>query len=272
MKYAFFGSPEFAAIILEALIAVGMPPALVVCNPDRPFGRKKIVAPPPTKVVAERHHIPVFQPENLWKSDFQRLREGFDFFVVAAYAQIIPKVILDLPKRGVIGIHPSLLPKYRGATPIQSVILGDESETGVTLYMMDKEVDHGNIVKRETCSVKPDETYTALLQRLAEMSAQLLIKTLPKFMQREIIPIPQDHAQATFTKKFSTEDGFVDLKKDDPAMIDRKVRALNPEPGVYAFVERGGKKARMKILETKIVDGKLQLVTTQLEGKKPTRV
>ncbi len=277
MKYAFFGSPEFAAIILERLIAAGMQPALVVCNPDRPIGRKKIVTPPPTKVIAERHGIAVFQPEslrptNLWKSDFQRLvGKSWDFFIVAAYAQIIPRAVLDLPKFGVIGVHPSLLPEYRGATPIQSVILNGESETGVTLYLMDKEVDHGKILVTSHWSLVIGATYETLMRELASVSANLLVETLPKFVDGKILPQEQDHAAATFTKKFVTEDGFVDLAKDDPVIIDRKVRALNPDPGVYTFVDCRGKKIRMKILETTIVDGKLVLVTTQLEGKKPIR-
>ncbi len=302
MKYAFFGSPEFAAIILERLIKVGMPPALLVCNPDKPVGRKKIITPPHTKVIAERNGITVFQPNslrfdgesNIWKSDFQILvDQPWDFFLVAAYAKIIPQSILDLPRLGTIGVHPSRLPQYRGATPIQSVILSGETETGVTLYLMDRYVDHGSILGIRNQGLETRETYTLLLNKLAVLSADLLVEMLPKFIVGKIVPQEQDHAAATFTKKFETEDGFVDLEKDDPVMIDRKVRALNPDPGVYTFVERKGSpcatakaigdtrstssgrilpasgKIRMKILETKIVDGKLQLVTTQFEGKKP---
>lgn len=272
MKYVFFGSPEFAAIILRCLIATGMPPALVVCNPDRPVGRKKIITSPPTKMIAAKHGIPVCQPERLSVDSLSLTPSSFssiDFFLVAAYAQIIPEKVLKLPRLGTIGVHPSLLPYYRGATPIQSVILNGDTETGVTLYTMDDKMDHGEIVKNEKCKVKNEETYTTLLKKLAELSGVLLIETLSKFMKGEIILTPQDHTQATFTKKFETADGFVDLAKDDPIIIDRKVRALNPDPGVYTFVDG---KRRMKILETEIVDEKLQLIKVQMDGKKPITV
>lgn len=271
MKYVFFGSPEFAAIILESLIAADISPALVVCNPDRPVGREKIVTPPPTKIIAVKYGIPVWQPTRLTSNIDPLTSSTFDLFVVAAYAQIIPQSILDLPRLGTIGVHPSLLPKYRGATPIQSVLLAGEKETGVTLYLMDKEIDHGATIADSKWQIANSETYTKLICELAKISARLLIAVLPKFMKSKITPMPQNHSRATFTKKIQTEDGFVDLTKDDPVMIDRKVRALNPDPGVYTFVERGGKKMRMKILETKIVDEKLHLTTTQREGRKPVK-
>ena len=271
MKYAFFGSPEFAKIILEKLISVGMPPALVVCNPDKPVGRKKIITPPPTKVVALKNGIKVFQPEslrdpNIWKSDFQI----FDFFVVAAYAKIIPAEILKIPKLGTIGVHPSLLPKYRGATPIQSVILSGESETGVSLYLMDEKMDHGEILATRVWPIANRASYETLMHELAIISADILIKTIPNFINKKNIPTKQDHSQATFTKKFETIDGLVDLIKDDPVVIDRKVRALNPDPGVYTFMDINGKSIRSKLLETSIENGQLKLLKVQLDGKKPT--
>ncbi len=284
MNYVFFGSPEFAKIILEKLISVGMSPALVVCNPDKPFGRKKIVTPPPTKEVALKNNIPVWQPEslrnpNIWKSDFQI----FDFFIVAAYAKIIPADILKIPKLGTIGVHPSLLPKYRGATPIQSVILNGEKETGVTLYLMDEKMDHGDTLATRVLPIANRVNYETLMCELAEASSDLLVETIPKFINKKITPVMQDHSQATFTKKFETTDGLVDLVKDDPVIIDRKVRALNPDPGVYTFMDsesspslRSGRilpeagKIRIKLLETSIENGQLKLIKVQLDGKKPT--
>lgn len=264
MKYAFFGTPEFARIVLEELIAGGFPPALVVCNPDQPLGRKKIITPPPTKVLAKENEISVAQPETK-ESIINYLSNGFDFFVVAAYSKILPKNIIDLPKLGIIGVHPSLLPKYRGATPIQSAILAGETETGTTLFMIDEKVDNGPILATYNLQLTTNDNYEALMEKLAHLSGKLLVETLPKFIAGKIKPQEQDHDSATFTKKFTSEDAFVDLDKDDPVMIERKVRALNPEPGVWTT--KDGK--RMKILKAELRDGKLVLKTIQFEGGKP---
>src|SRR3989338_5278870 len=154
MKYAFFGTPEFAAIILEKLIKAGMPPALVVCNPDRPKGRKRVITPPPLKArimnqeSGIRDRIKIIQPEKLeirnWELEIEKLG-GIDFAIVAACAKIIPKNIIDTLPAKFLGVHPSLLPKYRGAPPIQSAILNGERKTGATLFLLDEKVDHGQI-------------------------------------------------------------------------------------------------------------------------------
>jgi len=269
MTYLFFGTPEFAAIILEKLISAGFLPRAVVCNPDKPVGRKKIITPPPVKqLIAERkEQIVILQPEKLDSSlKFQVSSLNPDFFVVAAYSKILPKEILNIPKLGSIGVHPSLLPKYRGPTPIQTAILNGETETGVTLYLMDEKVDHGPILaKRELEFPISNFQFPILLKKLAELGGDLLIETLPKFLRGEIKPLAQNETQATYTKKFTAEDGFVDLEKDEPALIERKIRAFNPEPGVWTI--KNGK--RMKILEAQIIDKRLVLKKIQVEGKKP---
>ncbi|MFA5084446.1 MAG: methionyl-tRNA formyltransferase [Candidatus Paceibacterota bacterium] len=265
MEYIFFGTPDFAAIILEKLIKAGMPPVAVVCNPDRPVGRKKIITPPPSKVLAEKHGIKTYQPEKLGIDDLWSKIAEMDFAVVAAYAKIIPKEILEIPRLGTIGVHPSLLPKYRGSSPIQSVILNGESETGVTLFLADEKVDHGKIVASIKYKVSNDETYETLVKKLAELGGDLLVETLPKFLKGEINPLPQDESQATYTKKFINEDGYVDLEKDKPEIIERKIRALNPEPGVWTMINN----KRTKLLEAKLIDGKLKITKIQIEGKKP---
>jgi methionyl-tRNA formyltransferase len=271
MKYVFFGSPEFAAIILEKLIGAEFVPEAVVCNPDRPFGRKKIITSPPTKMfVAGKKtlSVPVLQPEKL-DENFINQVFGFDpdIFIVAAYSKIIPQEILDIPKLGTIGVHPSLLPKYRGASPIQSAILAGEEKTGTTLYLMDAKMDNGAILANSELRIKNSEwNYESLMKKLAEMSGELLAETLPKFIKGEIVPLPQNDSETTFTKKFKTEDGFVDLEKDNPIEIERKVRALNPEPGVFTIKND----KRMKILEAELdANNKLILKKIQLEGKKP---
>ncbi|MEK7640977.1 MAG: methionyl-tRNA formyltransferase [Patescibacteria group bacterium] len=265
-KYAFFGSPEFAKIVLEELISAGFPPSVVVCNPDKPVGRKKIITAPPTKILAKEHEISVAQPETK-ESIPNFLGNNFDFFIVAAYSKILPKYVIDLPKLGVIGVHPSLLPKYRGATPIQSAILAGESETGTSLFLIDEKVDNGPVLAQRTLLIEQND-YQTLENRLARLSGKLLAEILPNFVAGKIKPRPQNDDEATFTKKFSTEDGQVDLTKDDPGMIERKVRALSAEPGVWTRREDG---RRMKILKSEIVDGQLKLLEIQYEGGRPQK-
>lgn len=265
INFAFLGTPDFAAIVLRKLIDAEMPPKIVVCNPDRPVGRKHIITPPPAKVLAEEHGIKVWQPEKLTLPEWQKEVGEIDFAVVAAYAKIIKKEILDTAKLGVIGVHPSLLPQYRGATPIQSSLLNGEKETGTTLYFVDEFVDHGPVIASEKCRVAADETYTTLLQKLAALGGKLLAEVIPELAAGYIKAQAQDETLATLTKKFKTEDGLVNLEKDAPLTVFRKIRALNPEPGVFTF--RNGK--RVKLLEASWEDGKLKIIKTQVEGEKP---
>ncbi|HDY73057.1 MAG TPA: methionyl-tRNA formyltransferase [Candidatus Jorgensenbacteria bacterium] len=283
MNYIFFGTPRFGALVLKKLISAGMPPLLVVCNPDKPVGRKQIVTAPPVKRITEIHDIPVYQPKTLKSEEvIQELsRHNIDTAVVAAYGKIIPDNLLRLPKHGMVNIHPSLLPKYRGATPIQSVILEGDSVTGVTIIVLDKELDHGPIIAQRTVTID-GRGYEELEQLLAEEGAELLVTTLPRYLSGDIQPKPQEHADATMTKKFTAEDAYVpydDLRAavtGDAAAasrIDRMVRAFTHEPGVWTEPADTtlnlpvGK--RVKILETRLEEGLLHLVRIQVAGKKP---
>ena len=304
MKFIFFGTPEFTAIILEKIINAGFIPEAVVCNPDKPVGRKKIITSPATKLVAQKYDIPVLQPEILANYKLQITNYKPDFFIVAAYNKILPKEILEIPRFGIIGVHPSLLPKYRGATPIQSVILNGDEMTGTTLYLMDEKMDHGPILaSRELEFPISNFQFPILQQKLAELSADLLIEFLRKMNQYlgsstsqklrnikevelpEIKLLPQDESRATYTKKFATEDAFIEPKDLEMAQqnggeialqIERKIRALNPEPGVWTIINPphkfmwGVNEKRVKLLESQIIDGKLKLIKIQIEGKKPT--
>jgi len=278
MNYVFFGTPEFAAIILEKLIAAHWLPQAVVCNPDRPVGRKKIISSPITKLVAQKHNILILQPEVLSISNFQFPISNYDFFIVAAYARLLPNSILNIPKWGAIGVHPSLLPKYRGPTPIQTAILNGDAETGVTLYLMDEKIDHGPILATSHLPLATSDNYENLLKTLAGLAGNLLIETLPKFVKDGIVPMPQDDSKATYTKKFTAHDGFVNeeiLRQAQEGTnfraaidIERRIRALNPEPGVYTLRNQ----KRTKLLEAEIINRKLALKTIQLEGKKPQTI
>ena len=268
-KFVFFGTPEFAAIILERLIKAGWTPAAVVTNPDRPVDRKQTLKAPPVKfsIFNFQFSIKVFQPEKLLEIKDKLTEMGADFGILAAYGKILPKEIIDIFPKGIIGVHPSLLPKYRGPTPIQSAILNRDEETGVTLFLMDEKIDHGPILINHKSKIK-NQNYGDLIKELAEISADLLIEILPKYLAGEIKPQAQDESQATYTKKFTTEDAKVDLEKDQPELVWRKVRALNPEPGVWTLRQAQGKLKRMKILEADLDDGKLILKKIQFAGEK----
>ncbi len=292
-NFVFFGTPEFATIVLEKIIKAGFVPKAVVCNPDRPVGRKKIITPPPVKTrimnyeLGIRNKIKILQPEKLdekFHNSLFMLHNSFDFFIVAAYAKIIPKKILEIPKLGIIGVHPSLLPKYRGASPIQNAILNGDKETGATLYLMDEKLDHGLILAQRILNYELGiMNYGELSKNLAEISGDLLIETLPKFLAGEIKPQIQNEAQATYAKKFTTQDGFIEFSDLEKARseggqiainIDRKIRALNPEPGTFTLSpSKDSLPKRMKILEAELTDeNKLKLKTIQYEGKNPIKI
>jgi methionyl-tRNA formyltransferase len=277
LRTIFFGTPRFAATVLASLLEAGMAPAAVVCNPDRPVGRKRIVTPPPVKVLAEAHGVPVLQPEALDDAFAARLR-GLDpdCFIVAAYAKIIPQEFLAIPRLGAIGVHPSLLPKYRGASPIQSAILAGERETGVTLYRMDAKMDHGPVLVHSTIPIAEYDTYLMLEAHLAAEAGTLLVATLPDIAADTLRGIPQDDATATFTKKFSTQDGFIPdtmlaaaERGENAATVLRKILAFTPEPGAWTL--RNG--ARIKLLEAVLEpNGSLRLTLVQKEGERPRRL
>ena len=280
MKYAFFGSPRFADIILKKLIDAGMPPVVLVCNPDRPIGRKQIITSPPTKILAQHHNIKIYQPEKLNEEDARKELSEIDLAVVAAYAKIIPQEIVQLPKLGMLGVHPSLLPKYRGTTPIQTAILDGVLETGVTLYALDEKVDHGPVIaQRQLDNELRIMNYVQAEEKLAELGGDLLIEILPKFSNGETSPHKQNEDEATFTKKFKTEDGFVELDElekaqsysgDEAIQLDRKIRALAHEPGVWTLNQDG---KRMKLLEATLSpEKKLILKKTQIEGKREQEI
>jgi len=278
MNYIFFGSYEFAKIVLERFIEYGKLPLAVVCNPDKPVGRKKVITPPPVKKLAEHYKIPVFQPENAIEIKKELGALSPEIMIVAAYAKIIPQDILDIPKFGTFGIHPSLLPLYRGASPIQTAILDGREKTGTTIFKVDRLIDHGPILSQKELPVEPTDTYLSLEKKLAHLGVDLFIEKLSETEIKETYLTEQDEKRATLTKKFKTEDGFVDYKdiesaqKDNKALsieIEKRVRSLGHEPGVWTI--RDGK--RMKLLQVSLIpDGLLHIKKIHIEGKKPQNV
>ena len=278
-KFVFFGTPIFAKLVLEELAAANILPAAVVCNPDRPAGRHRVIMPPEIKkyILEKGLPIEILQPEN--PNDIRgKLSEIHpDLFIVAAYGKILPKEIIDIPRLGTIGIHSSLLPKYRGTSPIHGAILAGEKETGATLFMMDEKMDHGPVLAQYRVPITQNDAHETLFPKIWSGGGKTLAKMLPDIFAGKIKSRPQDEADATYTKKFTSADGFVDVAELEAALagdsekaaaIDRKIRAFGVEPGVWTL--KNGN--RMKLLEAELRDGKLVLKVIQTEGQKPVKL
>ncbi len=236
-KIVFMGTPDFALPTLSALLStyevIG-----VVTQPDRPAGRKGELTPPPVKVLAQQHGIPVLQPPKLRHPDAiaQLSQWQADVFVVAAFGQILPQRVLDMPRMGCLNVHGSLLPRWRGAAPIQAAIQHGDSKTGITIMQMDAGLDTGPILTQRALAIHPDDTGQTLHDRMAQLGAELLLDTLPDYLAGKLTPTPQDDALATFAPQISKQDGHVDWSKS-AAWIERTVRAFSPWPTAYSFWE-----------------------------------
>ena len=258
LRIIFIGTPDFSAIILEKLCESEFKPTLVVTAPDKPVGRGQTLTPPPVKMTAQKYKIPVLQPEKILpptknSAGGEILNSKPDLIIVAAYGQILPKEILDIPKRGSLNVHPSLLPKYRGASPIQYAILNGEKKTGVTIILMDEKMDRGPILNQRALEIEKDETATTLYQKLANLGASLLMETIPKWMQGMIKSHPQDDSQATYTTILTREDGRINWKKTAQD-LEREIRAFDYWPGSFTFWQkRDGTMVRMKVLKARIL-------------------
>ena len=250
VKIIFIGTPEFGAIVLEELIKGGYPPVLVVTSPDKKVGRKQVIIPPPVKIVAEKYNIPIEQPVKV-KDIVSKIKNmNPELIIVAAFGQIFPKEILEIPKYGCLNVHPSLLPKYRGPSPAQFTILDGEKESGVTIMLIDDKIDHGPIVSQRKMEVEEKETAQGLHDKLALLGARLLIEIIPKWIKKEITPEDQDETKTTFTKILRREDGKIDWQK--PAeTLEREIRAYFPWPGSYALWQDRGQTIKIKIIKSR---------------------
>jgi methionyl-tRNA formyltransferase len=275
-NFIFFGTDKFSTIVLERLKNTGFIPKIIVCAPDKPSGRGQHIQKPESKIWGEENSISILQPEKL-NADFvdEIKKTDWDFFVVASYGKIIPQSVIDLPKFGSLNVHPSLLPKFRGASPIESAILADEKETGVTIMLVDKEMDHGPILNKEIVKFDEWPTKIEVENKLAEIGGNLLAKTIPEFLTGKIKPVEQNHMRATFTKKITKEDGeiiFSQNWKDEPKEEQYKnflkIQAFNPWPGAYFFIKHGDKNIRVKISSANFLDNKLEIEKVIPEGRK----
>jgi methionyl-tRNA formyltransferase len=213
----------------------------------------------------------VLQPETINEALLNALRAGsYEVYVLAAYGKILPKNILDLPKRGILNIHPSLLPKFRGASPVRAAILGNVPETGVTIIRLDEKMDHGPIVAQAKINIEMADwppPGRVLEEMLAREGGKLLAEVLQDYVAGGITPEPQDDSKATYCKKIVKEDGLLKLT-DDPYQNFLKIRAFDGWPGAYFFAEKGGKQIRVKITDAEFKDGKLEILKVIPEGKR----
>lgn len=230
------GTPEFAVPSLNRLVEAGVEVLAVVTQPDRPSGRGGKPTPPPIKVAATRLGLDVLQPPTLRSSEVvARLRSlQPDAIVVAAFGQILRRVVLDLPPLGCVNVHPSLLPKLRGASPIQAAIRDGLVETGVSIMLMDERLDAGPILAQQTAPVLPDDTGATLGERLADVGANLLVETLVRLRRGDVVPRPQDDAAATYCKPLRKDDGDLDWSAPS-TVLARACRAYTPWPGCYSY-------------------------------------
>jgi methionyl-tRNA formyltransferase len=253
MRIAFFGTDHFSVGVTEQLAAAGIPVSLVVCAPDRPAGRGMEMREPDAKVWAKRNGVAVMQPEKLDESFVADLRAHgpWEVFCVASYGKIIPQAVLDIPQRGCLNVHPSLLPRHRGATPLEAAMLADEKDTGVTVIQMDAKMDHGPIVAAREVRFDEWPARGDVERRTAEMGGALLAEVLPGWVEGSIEAREQDESLATYTKKLEKADG--DLSKA-PTEREKflRVQAMSPWPGAFLFVEgKNGQLVRVKILEAR---------------------
>jgi methionyl-tRNA formyltransferase len=255
-KIVFFGTPEYVLPILRAL-AKHYEIAAVVTQPPKPVGRKQFLEYSAVDNWAHRRKVPAIY-------DLAKVPQA-DLGIVAAFGKIIPPFVIGRLKLGILNIHPSLLPKYRGASPVSAAIAAGDKQTGVTIIKMDEKVDHGPMITQFTEEILPDDTTDSLRRRLFSRSAEVLIELLPAYLAGKIKEKTQDESQATYAKILKRQDGFVDFKKDDPAEIERKLRAYTPWPGIWTLVNS----KRLKILRAHLETGELVLDEVQLEGKNP---
>ena len=237
IKVVFMGSPDFAIPVLRELVAyynvVG-----VVTQPDRPAGRGRVLTPPPVKELALQHAIPVIRPERLRTPEALAQLQAWmpDLIVVAAFGQILRQNVLDLPRFGCINVHASLLPRWRGAAPIQAAILAGDAESGATIMKMDAGIDTGAMLSQSRLPILSHDTAETLSTRLSEAGAQLLIETLPAYLRRELTLIAQPQIGATYASMIKKEDGQLDFSHT-AAALERRIRAYSPWPGAFFFVD-----------------------------------
>jgi methionyl-tRNA formyltransferase len=271
ISYSFWGSDEFSIKVLEELISANMKPAVIISVPDQPKGRKKIITPTILKSFARDRNIECLTPADLKDAEFTDIysKYNLDVAVVASYGKIIPQGILDIPQHKTLNVHPSLLPLWRGSSPVQNTILHDDV-AGVSIMLLDSKMDHGPILlQKEVILENPDTnppSYESLRDQLATTGGQILAQAMLSWVGGNTTAETQDHSQATFTKMLRKSDGLIDIS-DNPFLNIRKIRAMNPWPGAFFILHKDNKEIRVKVLAAHIDGDKLIIERVVPEGK-----
>lgn len=269
-SFVFFGTPYVARDTLARLVERGFTPSLVVTSPDAPRGRGMVMTPCETKEWAAAHDLPVFSPEKLDKDAAAAILEGGpSFAVVVAYGKLLPEKLINAFPKGVVNVHYSLLPKYRGASPVEAALRNGDAATGVSLQKMVREMDAGDILAQKEEAILPDDTTKTLRARLIEEGARLLADLMPRMADGSAVGTPQDHAAATFARKIEKGAGELDLAADAKENWN-KYRAYAENPGTYFFMDKGGKRVRVKIKTAEWRDGRFVPLRVVPEGKTET--
>ena len=249
LKLLFMGTPEISAYVFEKMIEAGYHFVGLVAQPDHPVGRKGIIEKVPTKVVAEKYNIPVFQPEKI-RLDYSFMEEiKPDLVITLAYGQIVPQGFLDIPKYGCLNLHGSLLPKYRGASPVQSVLINNEKVTGVTLMEMVKAMDAGRMYAKKEIVIDDDDNATSLFNKVKEAAGELVIESLPLYINGELKGVEQDENEVTFCSIIKPEQEKLDLNMTALELVGY-IRGLSDEPGAYLYLNG----LKLKIYKAQVVD------------------
>ena len=286
MRILFMGTPEISAVSLEALCAAGHEICGVYTREDKPVGRKQVLTAPPAKQVALAHEIPVFQPKTLRDGQAAEQIRALapELIVVVAYGRILPKEVLDIPAKGCINLHVSLLPKYRGAAPVQWSVLNGDAETGVTIMQLDEGLDTGDILKVQPIQIDPEETSGQLFEKVTQVGAQTLVACIEEIAAGTAVPQPQDHDKATLAPPLTKEMAQFSFA-EEAEHIHNWVRGMNPWPMAYFLCED----KKIKVVESRLAQGSgvpgtvlatkpltiacqtgaIQLLTVVPEGKKP---
>lgn len=257
-----------STVVLDEFEKLGLIPALIVTTPDKPQGRKLVLTPNVVKTWALAHQIPVISPAKLDAAAIEEIRKvPADVFIVASYGKIMPESLIEIPRGKTLNIHPSLLPTYRGASPLQSAMLNDDKKTGVSIMRIDKEMDHGPIVGQKEITMNEWPTYDDFEEFMAREGARLTASVLPGWLAGTITAEEQNHAVATYTTKFKKEDALIDLTGDAYANF-RKIQAFHTRPQAYFMISKNGAPLRIKVTAASFKNDKLTLEKVIPEGGK----